>query len=87
MIELKKAVRRVTLTHKTEYLEGKVGNCRWRCFGPDCASDARGQLHLANAEEFDRWANSRMITIDCALLIKENRSPTRSLEHLVKVFD
>ena len=87
MIELKKAVRRVTLTHKTEYLEGKVGNCRWRCFGPDCASDARGQLQLANATDFELWSNSLMITVDCARFINETRSPNRALENLVKVFD
>ena len=87
MIKLKKAVRSLTLANKIGFEDGTVGNCRWRCFGPDCCSDARGQLHLANNKEFDRWANSRMITIDCAMLIQESRSLTETLEHLVKAFD
>lgn len=87
MKNLKKAVLSLTMANKTGFEEGVVRNCRWRCFGPNCASDALWQLHLANKTDFDRWANSRMITIECSMLINETSSITQALNNLVKVFD
>jgi hypothetical protein len=50
-------------TDTEAYYEGRFGNTRWRLFGPDSDSDAKGELNLANHELFDRWANSLTVTI------------------------
>lgn len=54
---------------------------RVRLFGPDSDSDARGMLHMAFNDTFDRWANSRAVDVDLDTLI--GRIGIKSTQYLV----
>lgn len=71
------------------YAQGWADNCKWSLFGPDCDSQARGELHLANAQAFDRWANSRSIVVKVNIILMETQSLSWQgfVKRLVSLFD
>ena len=85
--ELIKTIREVFDGRSDAYLEGKVGNCRWRFFGPECDSPAAHELHLADAEKFDRWANSMSISISVTTILLEGGNLDQIVKRAVSIYE
>jgi hypothetical protein len=69
------------------FYEGRFGNTRWRLFGPDCDSQAKGELHLANNELFDRWSNSLTVTVHLWCINHEEGSFKKIITNTFNIFE
>ena len=53
-----------SLLHSNQQDDGLYQNTRWRMSGDSTGVDMDGILELADADKFDRWANSTTIHIN-----------------------
>lgn len=67
--------------------EGQHGNCRYIYYGRNCKSDLAGCVVLADANKFDRWANSRAAIIQVYQLKWDNSDWKNILRHAVRMFE
>ena len=82
MDTLLKAVRENTFS------EGSVGNCRWIYYGTEEEEeDTYGVLALATKDNFDRWANSRIVEIHTTLWDTGDPEFAEFIKGVIKLFD
>ena len=66
--------------------DGKIGNTRWRITGSKCGTGVDGCLELANAELFDRWANSSFLHFNVEMSMWEDNNVADTIERLFSIY-
>jgi len=66
--------------------DGKHGNTRWRMTGAKCGTDIDGYLEIANAELFDRWANSSFLHLNVKMSMWEDNDVNKTVERMFSIY-